>query len=220
MDRLEGLLRKSVKLSCIDEGKLLRRKAALDDSLELLTTLRSEIRAQHRQQDVTDAIGVTVILASMVSDIIRDTAGQVAAKQNFLLKLGLEHAYDKARSRKWAGNKYAKTIESIKSNSSHLEKLIDGIGGGNAPMLKMLVVVHKNMAANMVGLVGYMEGSAEARQALARSLSMLEQDIRKATEASEKLEFYLQTGEGQAPGERMSRPPATPKPTPATIRLG
>ena len=222
MEGLEGLLRKSVKLSCIDEEKLLRRKAGFDDALELLTTLRNDVRSRSQSQDLVNAVGVVVIVTSMVSDILRDTAGQVASKprQNFLLKLGLEKIYDKARSSKWKGNKYEKTIDAIRKNSSYLENLVDGVGGSNAPLLKMLVVVHRNMAANMVGLVGHMEDSAEIKQMLARSLAALEKDIRKAAQASEQLKFYLETGEGAAsPGDRMSRPPA-PKTPPAPPRLG
>lgn len=217
MDQLELMLRKSVKLSCVDEEKLLRRKVALDDSLELLTTLRNDMRSRYKRQDVIDAIGVTVIVTSMVSDIIRDTAGEVVSKENFLMKVGLEEVYDKARDKKWVGNKYEKTIDSILKNSGYLEKLIDEIGGAtpDGKMIKMLVTVHKNIAANAVGLVGHMEDAGEAKRALARSLDSLERDIAKAKNASDRLKFYLETGEGSSTrGERMSRiPPGAPAPT-------
>lgn len=217
MDQLEVVLRKSVKLSCIDEEKLLRRKVALDDSLELLTTLRNDMRSRYKSQDVIDAIGVAVIATSMVSDIIRDTAGEVVSKESYLMKFGLEKVYDKVRDKKWAGNKYAKTIDAIQENSGYLEELIDKLGGATpaGEMIKMLVTVHKNIAANAVGLVGHMEDAGEAKRALARSLNALERDIAKAKEASDRLKYYLETGEGSSTrGERMSRiPPRQPAPT-------
>ncbi|MBK6740576.1 MAG: hypothetical protein IPG64_23460 [Haliea sp.] len=94
----------------------------MDDSLSLITQLRDDLRSDYKHQGLIDAIGATVITISLVSDILRNTVGEITSGQNALMKFGLENVYDKARDKKWSGNRYETTINSIKETLAILRR--------------------------------------------------------------------------------------------------
>lgn len=212
-DFIESLLFKHVKLSSIDEGKLLRKRASLADSLELTKSISRELETQSARARIEDTIGVCMILTTFVTDIVRDTVGVQLAKTNPLMKLGLEKIYDKARERKWKHSRYEKDIAEVEKNIGYLEKLaaLDKTG-----MLAMTVTIHKHMLSNMIGLKGYTEDSAAARMAVAKAIASLRKNIDALEKENARIQFYLDTGDGGAPQQRM-----TPMQAPVALgRLG
>lgn len=210
MTPLERLLRRSVKMSSIDEAKLTQRKVMLEDCLSLVTEIEKETRSRLDKHDIVTAIGASIILVSLVSDCIRDTAGVTAAATNPLMKIGLEEVYDKARDQKWTGNKYEKLIELINKNTSYLEKINDAYNGKDKNLIAMFISVQKNIATTAVGLAGFSEDAADAKVALRRSLASLKTQIEKLQKQLSTTNFYLQTGQGPETNAPRMTPIQTP----------
>lgn len=210
---VESLLVKHVKLSSIGETKLLNKRISLDDSLELMKSLSKELEGQSSSVRFYEGVGVVVIMTSLVSDIVRDSLGASLSKSNALMKFGLNEIYDKARAKKWQGNRYEKEIEAIKRNGGYLEKLakLDKTG-----MVGMTVTIHKNMLANMTGLLGYVEDSKEAQRALINSIKSLHKNIDALEKARRNVQFYLDTGDGGASQQRFT--PAQQAVSPGQLR--
>lgn len=204
---VETLLVKHVKLSSIDEAMLARRKVSLDDSLSLLQSLSKEFDNDAANAKFDECIGVMAILTTVVSDIVRDTVGAALSKTNKLMDLGLKKGYDKARAFKWKDNRYEDLIKSIEDNGGYLEQLakLDKTG-----MTQMVVVVHKHMLMNFIGLKGFTEDSREARMALSNAIRSLEKNIKALKEQQQQVQFYLDTGTGAAP-QQMFTPQQSPQ---------
>lgn len=200
------LMLKHVKLSCIDEEKLLRKKASLRDSLELTRSVAKDVEGQLSTMKVVEVAGALLMLTSLVSDIIRDTAGETAGKRNPVLKDFLTEIYDKRTKEKWQGNRYEAQIESIRKNAAYLEQLAKRDPTG---IWKMTITVHKNMLINAAGLLGHLEDSKETRLMLVEAIGKLLRNIRTLEEERERIDFYLKTGEGSAAPQRFT-PAAAP----------
>lgn len=205
MSWVQSILTKHLKLSSIDEEKLLRRRTSLRDSLELTRGVARELESQLGTTKVVEAAGVVVILTALVSDILLDTVGETVGHELPVAKQIFDYVYDKAKEEQWKGNRYEKEIELIKKNAGHLEKVakLDSTG-----MWGMVITVHKNMAANAVGLLGHLEDSKDARLMLVKAIKSLQANILKLEEEQKNVDFYLRTGEGQKPPQRFtpSRP--------------
>lgn len=207
---VETLLVKHVKLSSIDEAMLARRKVSLDDSLSLLQSLSKEFDNDAANAKFDECIGVMAILTTVVSDIVRDTVGAALSKTNKLMDLGLKKGYDKARAFKWKDNRYEDLIKSIEDNGGYLEQLakLDKTG-----MTQMVVVVHKHMLMNFIGLKGFTEDSREARMALSNAIRSLEKNVKALKEQRQQVQFYLDTGTGASP-QQMFTPQQSPQRVP------
>jgi prefoldin subunit 5 len=158
-------------------------------------------------------VGVMAILTSLVSDILRDTVGESLSKKNKLMEIGLTKGYDKARSYKWENNRYKDRIESIEKNGSYLEALAKLDKSG---MTKMVTTVHKHMLMNVIGLQGYTEDSKEARMALRNAIRALEKNIKALDGQREQVQFYVDTGSGDAP-QQMFTPRDSPQLSPGRL---
>jgi hypothetical protein len=206
MSWVQSILTKHLKLSSIDEEKLLRRRTSLRDSLELTRGVARELESQLGTIKVVEVAGAVVILTALVSDILLDTMGETVGKELPVAKQMFDYVYDKAKEEQWKGNRYEKEIELIKKNAGHLEKVakLDPTG-----MWGMVITVHKNMAANAVGLVGHLEDSKESRRMLVRAIKSLQANIQALEEQQKNVEFYLRTGEGAPAPQRFT--PAAPR---------
>lgn len=207
---VETLLVKHVKLSSIDEAMLARRKVSLDDSLSLLQSLFKEFDNDAANAKFAECVGVMAILITVVSDIVRDTVGAALSKTNKLMDLGLKKGYDKARAFKWKDNRYEDLIKSIENNGGYLEQLAKLDKSG---MTQMVVVVHKHMLMNFIGLKGFTEDSREARMALSNAIRSLEKNVKALKEQRQQVQFYLDTGTGAAP-QQMFTPQQSPQRVP------
>lgn len=201
MSWVQSILAKHLKLSSIDEEKLLRRRTSLRDSLELTRGVARELESQLGTIQVVEAAGAVVILTALVSDILLDTMGETVGKELPVAKQIFDYVYDNAKEAQWKGNRYEKEIELIKKNAGHLEKLakLDATG-----MWGMVITVHKNMAANAVGLVGHLEDSKESRRMLVEAIKSLQANILKLEEQQKNVDYYLRTGEGQTAPQRFT----------------
>lgn len=206
MSYIEKLLVKHVKLSSIDEAKLLRKRVSLRDSLEVTQGIAKELQTVASRSKVVETVGVMVILTSLVSDIIRDAIGGMVSQRNPLMKLGLEKIYDKARDKKWKGNKYEKEIEAIKTNGGYLEDLAKLDKSG---MWKMTINIHKTMVMNVVGLIGYVEEAKDGQRMLVKAITALQNNIEALEKERQRVDFYLETGDGGGPLQRFT-PMAAP----------
>lgn len=198
---VETLLVKHVKLSSINEAKLMGRRASLDDSLTLAQILSKEFDSQSSSAKFLECVGVLAILTTLVSDIIRDSVGASLSKTNKPMEMGLEKIYDKGREYKWKGNRYEELIESIEKNGGYLEDLakIDKSG-----MTQMVVTIHKHMLMNILGLKGFTEDSKESRMVLCNAIRSLQKDIKALEQQRQQVQFYLDTGAGPAPEQRFT----------------
>lgn len=210
MSPLERLLRRSVKMSSIDEAKLTKRKIMLEDCLSLIVEIEKETRSRLNKHDIITAVGASIIVISLVSDCIRDTVGEKISDKNPLMKIGLEQVYDKARDEKWKGNKYEKVIEQINSNVGYLEKINDAYDGKDKNMVAMFIAVQKNMATTAVGLAGFSEDAADSKVTLRQSLASVKKQIEKLQQQLSTTNHYLQTGEGPQKNPQRMTPIQTP----------
>ncbi len=199
-----------VKLCSIDVAQVLKKGAMLKDSLELTKSIRKELEAQSSQHKFLEAVGVVVMLTSMVSDILMDTYGAVLGKSKNPLVAGLSWAHDKASEGKWKGNLYEKEIERIKKAGGWLETCAKRDKTG---MIGMAVKVHKSMLMNMTGLVGHTEGSKQSHMVLMNAIKTLQKNIDELERQSRNNQFYLDAGEGAAPEQRFT-------PMPTAVPLG
>ena len=172
---VDTLLVKHVKLSSIDEAQLARRQVSLDDSLSLLQSLSKEFNNDASNAKFAECVGVMAILTTVVSDIVRDTVGVAVSKTNKLMDFGLKKGYDKARAIKWKDNRYEDLIKSIENNGGYLENLAKLDKSG---MTTMVVVTHKHMLMNFIGLKCFTEDSKEARMALSNAIRSLEKTLK------------------------------------------
>jgi len=203
---VDTLLVKHVKLSSIDEAQLARRQVSLDDSLSLLQSLSKEFNNDASNAKFAECVGVMAILTTVVSDIVRDTVGVAVSKTNKLMDFGLKKGYDKARAIKWKDNRYEDLIKSIENNGGYLENLAKLDKSG---MTTMVVVTHKHMLMNFIGLKGFTEDSKEARMALSNAIRSLEKNIKALEKQRQQVQFYLDTGTGATP-QQMFTPQQSP----------
>lgn len=192
---------KHVKLCSIDVAAVLKKGAMLKDSLELTKSIRKELEAQSSQHMFLEAVGVVVILTSMVSDILMDAYGATLGKSKNPLVAGLSWAHGEAKKNKWKGNLYEKEIENIKKAGGWLEKLAQRDKTG---MVRMAVEIHKDMLVNMTGLLGHTEGSRESHMVLIKALKSLQKNIEALEKQSRDNQFYLDAGEGAGPEQRFT----------------
>lgn len=199
------LLAKHVKLSCIDEEKLLRKHASLRDSLEVTRSVAKDVEGQMSTMKIVEVAGALIILTSMVSDILRDTVGETVSRKNSALKLIYTQLYDKRAEGKWEGSRFEAEIESIRKNAGYLERLAERDPTG---MWKMTITVHKNMFINVVGLMGHLEDSKESRLMLVNAMKTLEKNLRALEAERKQIDFYLETGEAGGAPQRFTPAPA------------
>ncbi len=197
----ETLVAKHVKLCSIDEAKVLKKRATLQDSLALTTSLQKELETQYSEAKLLEAVGVVVILTSLVSDIIMDTYGATLGKSNNPFLVGLGKLNGEARKHKWKGNLYEKEMEKISKAGTVLDCLAKGDKTG---MIGAAVSIHKNMLINMTGLLGHTEGSRQSKMALINALKSLRKNIDALEQESRRNQFYLDHGEGAAPEQRFT----------------